>query len=1467
MLVLTMSGAIAVSLPNSARSQIISTTGQVTPTPPMPNVTNWKLNEGIIVGNTGVGTLTLNNASISHTSMPPGSVINPITLYIGVGADADGTVNVTGPLATVDLVVPSLNNAAVIVGGDGKGELNISGGARFYSISDNIVGQGSTGNGTINISGANSRLAGSLNLFIGYSGKGELNITNGGGIYSLDTDFISNSVGLFVGENEGSVGSVMVSGIGSLFNSGDMNDTYVSQNIGGFGTGSITISDGGVMTISSVSTSVGYGTTGKGDVLVTGAGSVWSIYGGPANAPSSVAIGSSGTGTLTISDRATVNVATINIARRVGSVGAVSIGSAAGEAAVAAGTLNSDAINFGAGTGTLNFNYTDAAYGLSAAISGSGTINQLTGITTLTGDGSGFTGTTNVTAGTLQIGGGGTTGSLNGSIINDTHVIFNRSDAAEYTGALSGAGDLRKLGGGALTMSGDSGVFTGLTGVEGGSLFVSGTLGNANSGAVTVAAGASLAGTGTIGGVTTIANGGTLIGKQGSVLTFQNNLTLSGTSVVDASLGQAPNAVGLFKVNGDLTLGGSLNVTDIGDFGPGLYRIFDYTGTLQGVDTLTLGTVPIGTNKDAMAVQTDTANQVNLFYTAVVAYNSWDGGIAGDHDNGKVDGGDGIWNAVNNNWTIVSGATNGVWADGNYALFTNKSGTVTLDDTDGALTAQGLVFSVDGYVLNDGSLTLTGANAPTIRVGDGTPEGAAMTATIGSELLGTQGLKKIDYGTLVLTGENTYTGGTTVSEGIVQLGDGSTSGSILGDVLVDKDQYGHGTLAFNRSDDVTFDGAISGEGAVVQRGEGTTTFAGDNSFSGGLSVEKGIAQAGIADTAFGTGMVAIGSGAKLDLANFNETIGGLAGGTVGDGDITLGSGTLTLNQTQHDDFSGVISGTGGLTLSQTSTSSLTLYGANTYSGDTNVAGAKLIQGAQDAFSGASAYSVADGSAIDLGGFSTNMAALSNNGTVDFGGTGGTVLNIAGNYTGNGGTLAINTVLANDNAVSDRLQVGGNTSGTTKVQVTNRGGLGAQTVNGIKVVDVNGQSNGTFTLNGDYTTKDGQQAIMTSSAYAYTLQKNSKAGPNDGNWYLVSQNTKPNLTNPTDPTNPTNPTNPTDPTDPTTPTGPRYSAAAPIYESYTATLQALNHLSTLQQRVGDRYLGQQTTKSTTQTDSTSNAAIWGRVEGAHNRLESGSTAGDLHQDINTFIMQAGVDGQFFENENGKLIAGITGQYGNAHSSIDNLTGDGSGEINTQGWGIGAIATWYGTSGFYLDAQAQANWYDSNLDVDAVNRSLVNGNKGFGYALSLEAGQRFAMDQNWSLTPQAQLSWSSVDFDTFTDSYGARISNHDGDSLIGRLGLAASYANRFAGSDGRAVSTSVYGIANLYQEFSGNARMNYAGTPLANDNDKTWGGIGAGGTYAWADDKYALVGEGSVNTSLNNFADSYTLKATIGFRTKW
>lgn len=77
-----------------------------------------------------------------------------------------------------------------------------------------------------------------------------------------------------------------------------------------------------------------------------------------------------------------------------------------------------------------------------------------------------------------------------------------------------------------------------------------------------------------------------------------------------------------------------------------------------------------------------------------------------------------------------------------------------------------------------------------------------------------------DYGTLVLAGDNSYTGGTTVSEGILQLGNGGKTGSIKGDVLLNKSDHDVGALAFNRSDNYDFAGNIAGEGEVFQLGSG-----------------------------------------------------------------------------------------------------------------------------------------------------------------------------------------------------------------------------------------------------------------------------------------------------------------------------------------------------------------------------------------------------------------------------------------------------------------------------------------------------------------------------------------------------------------------------------------------------------------------------------------------------------------------
>ncbi|MAS12743.1 MAG: autotransporter outer membrane beta-barrel domain-containing protein [Nitratireductor sp.] len=472
------------------------------------------------------------------------------------------------------------------------------------------------------------------------------------------------------------------------------------------------------------------------------------------------------------------------------------------------------------------------------------------------------------------------------------------------------------------------------------------------------------------------------------------------------------------------------------------------------------------------------------------------------------------------------------------------------------------------------------------------------------------------------------------------------------------------------------------------------------------------------------------------------------------------------------------------------------------------------------------------------GATTNYAG----GTIAPGNSIGT-LTIDGDYTSNGGALEIETVLGDDASDTDLLVITGNSilgTGATQVRVTNLGGAGAPTVEGIRIVDVAGTSDAdAFVLNGDYVF-EGDQAVV-GGAYAYRLYQNGVSTPTDGDWYLRSS-LLPVAPDPTP--------------GPTPSPTPLYQPGVPIYETYASVLGSFNSLETLQQRVGNRMWSE-----TTQD----NSGIWGRIVASHSKIDPKASTSGAEYDLDLWKMQAGADGLIHENESGRFIGGVSVHYGTVSSEVTSLFGNGS--IDSTGYGLSGTLTWYGNSGLYVDAQAQATWFDSDLASSTASRNLVSGNNGFGYALGVEVGKQIAVDEIWSVTPQAQLVYSDVNFDTFTEAFGAVVGLENGDSLISRLGISVDRTQEWNDPAGKARRSHIYGIANLYYDFLDGSRSTVSGVEFVNEKEPLWVGAGVGGSYNWNNDQYSLYGEASLNSSVRHFGDSYQVKANAGLRVRW
>ncbi|WP_164897260.1 autotransporter-associated beta strand repeat-containing protein [Pseudomonas alkylphenolica] len=871
----------------------------------------------------GVGGLTKNGVSLL-TLGANNTFVGPVLLNGGglvLGADSalgSGTLAVANGTTLDASTAVALSNAVNLTGSLGIG------GTADLTLNGNVSGNGSLikyGVAGLTLT-ANNAYSGGTTLFAGAltvgsnSALGLGNLTVGGAstlgsstAVTLGNDVLLNASLTNVGSHDLTLGGV-ISGSGGLNKNGNANLTLNGANLFQGGT----LLNAGTLTLGTASA--------LGSGAMTVAGNATLATGAPLVLANNVNV------------NADLNIAGVNNLTLGGVIAGAGTLSKSGLADLTLSGNNTFSGTFDVLSGSLS-TLGNSALGNDASVNlGSGAALNLGGsanIASLSGGG-----TANV--------GAGNTLSLGASNLSNT-----------FVGTLSGSGALAKLGTGTLTLSG-SNTLTGGTTIDAGTLKVDGSLDSAH---VQVNSGATLTGSGALGGAVTVADGGHLAVSSGSTLAM-NALVLENNANLDVDL-SAPvtgGGNGLLDVAGNLTLDGTLNVSDLGGFGTGVYRLINYTGTLTD-NGLAIGSVPGNVTLADLQLQTVIANQLNLLVAAPdVTVQFWDG--AQQLSNGAVDGGSGSWGAGNANWTSVDGTSNHAWAQ-NFAVFQGTPGTVTVNGTHG-LT--GMQFVSDGYHLVAGTgaeLTLNNGSLGTasVRVDPGA------TATIDVAINGAATLGKYDSGTLVLNGSNGYTGGTALNGGTLVVGNNNALGAggltVADGTTLDSNTAVtlgnavglNGSLTLAGSHDLTLSGVISGSGTLNKQGGSELTLSGNNTFSGALNVLNGTLNL-IGNTALGNANLNVADAASVSVGGLN--ILNALGGT---GALALSAGsTLQVGASGASSvYDGTINGSGRLV--KVGDGKQVLNNSVTLGGGTLVADGSLIVG------GAAGSSALLGSNVDV----------------------------------------------------------------------------------------------------------------------------------------------------------------------------------------------------------------------------------------------------------------------------------------------------------------------------------------------------------------------------------------------------------------------------------------------------------------------------------------------------------------------
>ncbi|ELF3163272.1 fibronectin-binding autotransporter adhesin ShdA [Salmonella enterica] len=999
----------------------------------------------------------------------------------------------------------------------------------------------------------------------------------------------------------------------------------------------------------------------------------------------------------------------------------------------------------------------------------------------VTGDNN-YSGGTTISGGTLTA---DHADSLGSGDIDNSGVL--KVGEGELKNTLFGSGSLVKTGTGELTLSGDN-TYSGGTTISGGTLIAANVnaLGSGdidNSGTLILDANGAfeLANVTTHSGATTaLAAGSTLDAGQ---FTQEDGSTLS------IDLGAATDDAVITADS--VALGGTLNVTGIGSVTDS-WTPEAYTYTLIGSDSA------ITTDFDDLTVAG--MNREDVDFLTI---------------DGKVD------EADNTHYDLTASLS--WYADRDNAT-TNAHGTFTLSDPDGGFNVAATLTDVDD-TLDPGSRW----------------DGKSLT--------------KEGAGTLILSGDNDYSGGTTINEGTLV----AASTTALGTGLVDN----NATLVLDVDGEVSAVGGITTHsGATTQLALGTSLDLGDSALiqqdgstlnvelnsdsvqplitggsatlGGDLVVSDASLQARASDAEFQSfKLMDMDSDISGDFTSLTMNLTDqpdylTVTGTINPADAseyllteglswnatatsaTPAHGTFTLSAGDSFEVTSVLgdkTGNGdwdGKSLTKLGAGKLTLSGANTYSGDTNVQEGTLwltgagtigevgsqqaVNVASDATFGGSNGTTVNGKVTnegtlvfgdseETGAIFTLNGDLINMGTITSGSsssTPGNTLYVDGDYTGNGGSLYLNTVLGDDDSATDKLVITGDASGTTDLYI-NGIGDGAQTTNGIEVVDVGGVSTSdAFVLKNE----------VNASLYTYRLYWNES----DNDWYLASKAQSDdddsggddtpsdggddggNVTPPDDGGDGGNVTPPDDggdggdvtPPDDGGDVAPQYRADIGAYMGNQWMARNLQ-MQTLYDREGSQYRN-------------ADGSVWARFKAG--KAESEAVSGNIDMDSNYSQFQLGGDILAWGNGQQSVTVGVMASYINADTdSTGNRGADGSqftSSGNVDGYNLGVYATWFADaqthSGAYVDSWYQYGFYNNSVESGDAGSESYDSTAN---AVSLETGYRYDIalsnGNTVSLTPQAQVVWQNYSADSVKDNYGTRIDGQDGDSWTTRLGL--------------------------------------------------------------------------------------------------